>query len=121
MKEARALFSIRYRQHGQGSADIRFIFAETMNMFPTAGAVQGREPGGRGGVQSCEGARTLTSVLGRPATRGLVPNLRDGRTPGMNREEDFMRDLGSLKNCLMEGEEGAGLRSPRRRRIAMLL
>jgi len=39
----------------------------------------------------------------------------------MNREEDFMRDLGSLKNCLMEGEEGAGLRSPRRRRIALLL
>ena len=32
-----------------------------------------------------------------------------------------MRDLGSLGNCLMEGEEGAGLRSPRRRRIALLL
>lgn len=32
-----------------------------------------------------------------------------------------MRDLGSLGNCLMEGEEGAGLRSPRQRRIALLL
>jgi len=32
-----------------------------------------------------------------------------------------MRDLGSLKNCLMEGEEGTGLRSPRRRRIALVL
>jgi len=32
-----------------------------------------------------------------------------------------MRDLGSLRNCLVESEEGAGLRSPRRRRISLLL
>ena len=32
-----------------------------------------------------------------------------------------MRDLGSLGNCLMEGEESAGLRSPRRGHIALLL